>query len=102
MIALEPDERNLLSTLYAGGLRVSEACGLRWRNLQARGESGQILTHGKGGRGGAGRASIRVTFGEAAGTFPHSADRAGSQSAGGDFRKREHALAAACPCFPCA
>ena len=52
MIALEPDERNrvLLSVLYAAGLRVSEACGLRWRNLQARGEAGQILIHGKGGR----------------------------------------------------
>jgi integrase/recombinase XerD len=52
MIELEPDERNrvLLSVLYAAGLRVSEACGLRWRNLQARGNAGQILIHGKGGR----------------------------------------------------
>jgi integrase/recombinase XerD len=52
MIALEPEGRNrvLLSILYAAGLRVSEACGLRWRNLQARGEAGQILIHGKGGR----------------------------------------------------
>ncbi len=52
LIALEPDERNrvLLTVLYAAGLRVSEACGLRWRNLQARGEEGQILIHGKGGR----------------------------------------------------
>jgi integrase/recombinase XerD len=52
MIALEPDERNriLLSVIYAAGLRVSEACGLRWRNLLARGEAGQILIHGKGGR----------------------------------------------------
>jgi integrase/recombinase XerD len=52
MIALEPDERNrvLLSVLYAAGLRVSEACGLRWRNLQTRGDAGQIVIHGKGGR----------------------------------------------------
>jgi integrase/recombinase XerD len=52
MIALEPDERNrvLLAVLYAAGLRVSEACGLRWRNLQARGEAGQIQIRGKGGR----------------------------------------------------
>ena len=52
MIELEPDERNrvLLSVLYAAGLRVSEACGLRWRNLQTRGDAGQILIHGKGGR----------------------------------------------------
>ena len=52
MIALEPDERNrvMLSVLYSAGLRVSEACGLRWRNLQTRGDGGQILIHGKGGR----------------------------------------------------
>lgn len=52
MIAMEPDERNrvLLAVLYAAGLRVSEACGLRWRNLQTRGDAGQILIHGKGGR----------------------------------------------------
>jgi len=45
LIAHEPDERNrvLLTVLYMAGLRVSEACGLRWRNLQARGEAGQIL-----------------------------------------------------------
>jgi site-specific recombinase XerD len=51
MIALEPEGRNrvLLSVLYAAGLRVSAACGLRWRNLQARGEAGQIMVHGKGG-----------------------------------------------------
>jgi len=52
LIAHEPDERNrvLLTILYMGGLRVSEACGLRWRNLQDRGAAGQILVHGKGGR----------------------------------------------------
>ena len=52
LIAHEPDERNqvLLTVLYVAGLRASEACGLRWRNLQARGEAGQILVHGKGGR----------------------------------------------------
>ena len=51
MIELEPNERNrvLLSLLYAAGLRVSEACCLRWRNLQTRGDAGQILIHGKGG-----------------------------------------------------
>jgi site-specific recombinase XerD len=52
LIALEPEGRNrvLLAVLYAAGLRVSEACGLRWRNLQARGDGGQLLVHGKGAR----------------------------------------------------
>ena len=51
LIALEPDARNrvLLALIYAAGLRVSEACGLRWKNLQNRGDAGQILVHGKGG-----------------------------------------------------
>src|SRR5260370_29473978 len=40
----------LLQTLYAGGLRVSEACGLRWRNLSAAGAAGQVTVFGKGGR----------------------------------------------------
>ena len=52
MIEMEPEGRNkvLLAVLYSAGLRVSELCGLRWRNLHARGEAGQILIHGKGGR----------------------------------------------------
>jgi site-specific recombinase XerD len=52
LIAMEPEGRKpvLLSVLYAAGLRASEACGLRWRNLEARGDAGQILIHGKGGR----------------------------------------------------
>ena len=35
MIDLEPIQRNrlILKTLYYGGLRVSELCGLRWRDL---------------------------------------------------------------------
>jgi integrase/recombinase XerD len=52
LIAHESDGRNrvLLTVLYVAGLRVSEACGLRWRHLHSRGEAGQILVHGKGGR----------------------------------------------------
>jgi hypothetical protein len=104
MIALEPDERNrvLLAVLYAASLRVSEACGLRWRNLQARGEAGQILIHGKGGRArvvllpagvsgpacltqghsGRGHASVCVTLGEASGAVARVLDRPGGQLAG--------------------
>ncbi len=50
MIALEPSLRNrlILKTLYYGGFRVSELCGLCWRDLQARGEEGQMTVLGKG------------------------------------------------------
>jgi integrase/recombinase XerD len=52
MIALEPSPRNraLLTILYGGGLRIAEACGLRWRDLQANGEAGQVTVYGKGGK----------------------------------------------------
>jgi site-specific recombinase XerD len=49
-VDLEPRDRVLLQLLYTAGVRVSEACGLRWRNLSARGEAGQITVLGKGGR----------------------------------------------------
>ena len=45
-----PRDRVLLRLLYGAGLRVSEACGLRWRNLRPRGEAGQITVFGKNGR----------------------------------------------------
>ncbi|PYP82687.1 MAG: hypothetical protein DMF61_25835 [Blastocatellia bacterium AA13] len=52
MFALEPSPRNrlILRTLYYSGLRVSELCGLRWRDLQARGEEGQMTVFGKGAK----------------------------------------------------
>ena len=43
-------DRVLLRLLYSAGLRVSEACSLRWRNLSARGDAGQITVYGKNGR----------------------------------------------------
>ena len=46
----EPRNRVLLLLLYTAGLRVSEACGLRWRNLRARGDAGQLTVCGKGGK----------------------------------------------------
>ena len=51
IIAGEPEGRNrvLLSLLYLGGLRVSEACQLRWRNLAKRENTGQITIFGKNG-----------------------------------------------------
>jgi site-specific recombinase XerD len=52
LIDREPDARNraLLRLLYAGGLRVSEACALRWRDLQTRDDAGQVTIYGKGGK----------------------------------------------------
>ena len=52
MLALEPNQRNrvMLILLYASGIRVSELCGLHWRDLQPSGEGGQITVWGKGGK----------------------------------------------------
>ena len=52
MIALEAHPRNraVLLLLYGAGLRVSEACGLKWRDCQARENGGQVTVHGKGGK----------------------------------------------------
>jgi integrase/recombinase XerD len=43
-----PRNRALLRLLYAAGLRVSEACSLKWRDLQPRDEAGQVTVFGKG------------------------------------------------------
>lgn len=50
MIALETNRRNrlILKLLYSGGLRVSEFCGLKWRDLQANQDAGQVTGFGKG------------------------------------------------------
>lgn len=52
MIRQEPVLRNrvLLTVLYGGGLRISEVCGLRWRDLAVRDEAGQATVFGKGGK----------------------------------------------------
>jgi integrase/recombinase XerD len=52
MIALEPKLRNrvLLTLLYGAGLRISEACGLRWRDLAGRDRAAQATVFGKGGK----------------------------------------------------
>jgi integrase/recombinase XerD len=39
-----------LRLLYGAGLRVSELCGLRWRDVVERDDSGQITVYGKGGK----------------------------------------------------
>lgn len=52
IVALEPDHRNavLLRLLYASGGRVSEICGLRWKDTQDRDSGGQVTLFGKGGK----------------------------------------------------
>lgn len=50
MLAKETNKRNhaLLRLLYASGIRVSEVCDLRWKDVQPRGDTGQITVFGKG------------------------------------------------------
>jgi len=50
LLALEPQPRNraLLRLCYAAAVRVSELCALRWRDLQPRGDAGQVTILGKG------------------------------------------------------
>ena len=52
MLAREPKARNaaLLRLLYGAGLRISEPCGLRWRDLTPRDDAGQVTVLGKGGK----------------------------------------------------
>jgi integrase/recombinase XerD len=45
-----PRNHALLRLLYIAGLRVSEAAGLKWRDLVPRGEAGQVTAFGKGGK----------------------------------------------------
>lgn len=52
MLALETHPRNsaILRLLYIAGLRVSELCSLRWRDLQPRQDGGQATVFGKRGK----------------------------------------------------
>ena len=52
MLALETEPRNalLLLLLYGAGLRISEVCGLSWRNVIADRETGKLTVFGKGGK----------------------------------------------------
>jgi integrase/recombinase XerD len=43
-------DRILLKLLYISGVRVSEACGLKWCDTLPRAEGGQITVFGKGGK----------------------------------------------------
>lgn len=49
--SLQRRNRVMLLTLYAGGLRVSELCGLTWRDAQDRTDGeGQLTIFGKGAK----------------------------------------------------
>jgi integrase/recombinase XerD len=50
MLAKESNPRNhaILRLLYASGIRVSELCELCWKDVQPRGDTGQITVFGKG------------------------------------------------------
>jgi integrase/recombinase XerD len=52
ILAMERHPRNaaILRLLYVAGLRVSELCSLRWKDLQARNEGGQATVLGKRGK----------------------------------------------------
>lgn len=43
-------DQAIVRLLYVSGVRVSEAEGLRWRHVHARGDAAQITVHGKGGK----------------------------------------------------
>lgn len=40
----------IVRLLYSAGIRVSELCGLTWRDVQPRNDSGQITVFGKGSK----------------------------------------------------
>jgi integrase/recombinase XerD len=50
VLSLETNPRNraILTLLYASGMRVSELCGLCWRDLQPNSDGGQVTVLGKG------------------------------------------------------
>jgi len=52
MIDLEPSTRNraILTLFHGSGIRLSHLVGLSWRDLQPRGEAGQISVYGKGAK----------------------------------------------------
>lgn len=49
-VEANPRNRGLLRLLYSAGLRVSELCALKWRDLKVRSQGGQIVVFGKGGK----------------------------------------------------
>ncbi len=52
IIGMENHPRNklLLRILYCGGIRVSEVCRLKWKDVQERDDGGQMTVYGKGSK----------------------------------------------------
>lgn len=52
LLAFNSEGRNgaILKLIYGGGLRISETCGLKWRDLSPRDNAGQATIYGKGGK----------------------------------------------------
>jgi site-specific recombinase XerD len=97
VLSLEPVRRNraILTLLYASGMRVSELCGLCWRDLQPNSEGGQVTVLGKGGATRAIRipASVwKLVNGlRSAGAGQPGAGQAGIDSGDPVFRSRKRA-----------
>jgi integrase/recombinase XerD len=43
-----PRNKLILKTLFITGIRVSELCSLKWKDLQERSDGGQMVVYGKG------------------------------------------------------
>lgn len=52
IIGMENNPRNklILRILYAGGIRVSSLCALKWKDIQERDKGGQMTVFGKGSK----------------------------------------------------
>lgn len=46
----KPTHAALIRLIYSAGLRISEVCSLRWRDVAKRQEGGQLTVYGKGGK----------------------------------------------------
>jgi integrase/recombinase XerD len=88
ILSLEPNPRNraILLLLYASGIRVSELCGLCWRDVQANRDGAQVTVFGKGGKTRAVRVPASVSK-------ALEIERHGAPDEAPVFRSRKHAEA---------